>query len=98
MSNYKATAAFFIAILFNSSAFSQSFSCQVRSGGIDIFGSNNHNRVLRCQVTCDYWKSDGSKGYQRCETQLQPNTSDKKLCSFNSNDASQVIGTSHDCR
>jgi hypothetical protein len=80
-------------------ALSQTFTCnRTAQGGLEIYGTNPLDRVVRCDVQCDYWRSDQSQGYQKCTAPMQPNSSNVKYCAFNLNDASQVIGTSQSCR
>jgi hypothetical protein len=89
------------AILISSAgaASAQEFECvRQANGGVDLFGKNQHDRVLRCEVTCKYWKPDGSESYERCKTQLTPNQPRQKMCSWNLNDAKTIIGASHECQ
>jgi hypothetical protein len=85
-------------VLWPTITFAQSFECVINEdGGIDLYGTNNISRVLRCTVTCSYWHTDGSEGFERCQTQMQPDSPRTKYCSFNRNDAKTIIGASHDC-
>jgi hypothetical protein len=78
-------------------AFSQSFECTIKDGGIDLYGTNNIDRVLRCSVKCSYWHLDGSEGFQNCNIQMQPSSPRQIYCSWNLNDANSIIGVSHTC-
>lgn len=82
-----------------SAAFSQEFECKILpGGGVEILGVNKHDRVLRCDVSCEYWVPDGSKKSQTCKIQMQPNSTSTMYCSWNLNNAKTVIGLSHSCQ
>jgi hypothetical protein len=99
--------AIFLAILVTifaaAHAGAQEFECKIVTGadttvsGVEIWGVNKHPRVIRCEVTCNYWKPDGSEGYQKCSADMQPNSPSTKYCFYNLNDAKTVIGVSHSC-
>jgi hypothetical protein len=78
--------------------FAQSFECAIRDGGVDLYGTNNIDRVLRCSVKCTYWHPDGTEGYQSCSVQMQPSSQRQIYCSWNLNDAKTIIGVSHSCQ
>lgn len=87
------------AVSLSSIAEAQVFECVRRDdGGVDLFASSEHDRVLRCEVKCSYWKPDGQEGYQKCNTQLAPNQPRRKMCGWNMNDAKAIVGESHDCQ
>lgn len=77
----------------------QEFNCELEGsgGGVVIYGTNSHDRVLRCQVICDAETVSGSINPQTCKTQLNPETYDVRLCAWNLNGAPRIIGIKHSC-
>lgn len=78
-------------------AAAQSFECEKSGTGIKIFGTNNLNFAVRCEVKCTYWHPDGSEGYQKCNVQMPPNMARREVCGWNLNDAKTIIGVGHSC-
>jgi hypothetical protein len=80
-------------------ASAQTFDCRiVNDGGVEIWGANQIDRVVRCNVKCSYWQTDGTESYQSCTAAMQPNSDSTKYCAFNLNNAKTVIGTSQSCQ
>jgi hypothetical protein len=89
----------FATSLVTAHAAGQEFECvETKSGGVELFASSSDDNMLRCEVTCQYMRSDRSKATtQSCKFELRPKQPRTKVCSFNVRDADQATGHSHSC-